>query len=107
MVRSKMQLVIDIDDKLYRIIKDPKQVPTMYHAGKIWNALANGTPLSKGHGRIGDLDKLDNRLKRMQSRHADPIDVTGNAIACGIALARDAIDNAPKIIEADKSEGEE
>lgn len=104
-----MQLIIDIDEKLYNYIRTEEYDE---HLDKRFDyqirfVVKNGTPLSKGHGRIGDLDKLDNRLKRIQSRHADPIDVTGNAIACGIALARDVIDNAPKIIEADKSEGEE
>lgn len=107
-----MELVIDIDDEIYEVLKNGGIVVSGMRSGKTFAsklcmAVANGTPLSKGHGRIGDLDKLDNRLKRIQSRHADPIDVTGNAIACGIALARDVIDNAPKIIEADKSEGEE
>ena len=60
-----MKIIIDIDDELYRIIKDPKQVPTMYHAGKIWNALENGTPIPKGYGRLGDLDKLEKDMKNM------------------------------------------
>lgn len=60
-----MKVIIDIDDKLYKIIKNPKQIPTMYHAGKIWNALKNGTPLPKGYGRLGDLDKLEKDMKNM------------------------------------------
>ena len=104
-----MQLVIDIDDELYDYIRTEEYDE---HLDKRFDyqirfSVKNGKPIKKGHGRIGDLDKLDNKLKRMQSRHADPIDVTGNAIACGIALARDVIDNAPIIIKADKmgSEG--
>lgn len=96
-----MQVVIDIDEKLYERITVEKEY-YLEDGEYLCSAIKNGTPLRKGHGRIGDLDKLDNRLKRMQSRHADPLDATGNAIACGIALARDVIDNAPKIIGADK-----
>ena len=95
-----MKIVIDIDDKLYNRIKylEP-HTNTMLDV--LMRSVQKGTPLSKGHGKIGDLDKLDNRLKRMQGRHADPLDVTGNAIACGIALARSMVDNAPTIIKAD------
>lgn len=48
-VRDKMQLVINIDDKLYEIIKNPKKLETMYHAGRLCEAVRNGTPLPKGH----------------------------------------------------------
>lgn len=65
-------------------------------------AVKNGAPLYKGHGRIGDLDKLDNRLKRMQKHYRNPVFAQSNAIAGGIALARSMIDNAPAIIKADK-----
>ena len=104
-----MQVVIDIDEKLYNYIRTEEYDK---HLDKRFDhhirlAVKNGTPLSKGHGRIGDLDKLDNRLKRMQHHYVYPLSVQGNAIAGGIALARSMIGNAPAIIETDRigSEG--
>ncbi len=99
-----MQVVIDIDEKLYDYMRQEeydKQLDKRFDY-QIRFAVKNGTPLSKGHGRIGDLDKLDNRLKRMQHHYVYPLSVQGNAIAGGIALARSMIDNAPAIIKADK-----
>ena len=47
-----MKVIIDIDDKLYGIIKDPKQLATMVHASRCAEAVENGIPIPKGHGRI-------------------------------------------------------
>lgn len=58
-----MKIIIDIDDKLYKIIKDPKQLATMVHASRCAEAVENGMPLPKGHGRLGDLDKLEKDMK--------------------------------------------
>ena len=59
-----MQIVIDIDDKVYGLLKyfekgmglnnkkdDSDDVKTA-----LMRAVANGTPLPKGHGRIADMD---------------------------------------------------
>lgn len=58
-----MQLVINIDDKLYEIIKNPKKLETMYHAGRLCEAVRNGTRLPKGHGRIADVDKMLDEMR--------------------------------------------
>lgn len=89
-VRDKMQLVINIDDKLYEIIKNPKKLETMYHAGRLCEAVRNGTPLPKGHGRLIDADKLE----YIKNDRPDEI---------GYHYVRKYnIDYAPTIIEADK-----
>jgi hypothetical protein len=54
-----MQLVINIDDELYEIIKNPKKLETMYHAGRLCEAVRKGTPLPKGHGALIDISNID------------------------------------------------
>lgn len=78
-----MQIVIDIPDTFYQAIKSDKYG---VHQGRIYDIIRNGTPLSKGHGRLIDADELESRMK------------------IGYCIVR----NAPTIIEADKaSEGDE
>jgi hypothetical protein len=79
-----MQVVIDIDERLYEIITNPKKLPTMYHASRCADAVRNGTPLPKRHGRLIDADYK-------VSSDGRTIDVV-----CGYI--------APTIIEADKGE---
>ena len=50
-----MQIVIEIPDYMYEVIKRngsgaPKAID---------DAIANGTPLPKGHGRLKDIDEID------------------------------------------------
>lgn len=56
-----MQIVIDIDDKLYSRIKylEPR-ADTMLD--ELMRSVQNGTPLPKGHGRLGDLDALEKEM---------------------------------------------
>lgn len=53
---ADIELVIKIPEELYDIIINPQKLETMYHAGKICEAVRNGTPLPKGHGRLKDVD---------------------------------------------------
>ena len=52
-----MQLVIDIHKKDYQSILNSGQVPY-----GVVCAIMNGTPLPKGHGRLGDLDALETEM---------------------------------------------
>lgn len=63
-----MQIVIDFDDKAYEMLKDDIFIVSGVRSGKsfalnVCNAIANGTPLPKGHGRLGDLDKLEKDME--------------------------------------------
>ena len=72
----------------------------------IKQAIINGTPLPKGHGRLGDLDKL---IKTMKERNDDNGGEPLNAVDRGYDLAYQHIVEEAKgciIIEADKAEGE-
>jgi len=54
-----MQMVIEISEGVYQ------QVLSDNYSGNILNfikAVKNGTPLPKGHGRLGDLDALETEM---------------------------------------------
>ena len=59
------------------------------------DALMKGTPLPKGHGKIGDLDALREEVSSWGMNDYEPSDFT------------DAIDQADVIIEADKASEEQ
>ena len=50
-----MQIVIDIPESNYSVIKENSSVWEM-EPKHIYSAIANGIPLPKGHGQLGDLD---------------------------------------------------
>ena len=88
---SDIELVIKIPEELYEAYKG--RPPMLGDAGMdmIVQAIAKGTPLPKGHGRLGDLDKLYKKFISIE-----PLYRTKEWIA-----------EAPTIIEADKTESEE
>lgn len=71
-----MQIVIDIPDRIYKIVQN--RMLNITDAKILENALKNGTPLPKGHGRLIDAD--------------DITDFEGHYITT----------DAPTIVEADK-----
>lgn len=79
-----MQLVIDIHEKDYQSILNSGQVPY-----GVVCAIMNGTPLPKGHGRIGDLDRLYYVFEK-------------NVVSAD--AFKELFDHAPTIIEADKED---
>ena len=52
-----MQLIIDIPEEKYNTIKN-KMYCGIYDVD-VYEAIINGTPLPKGHGRIVDIGKID------------------------------------------------
>ncbi len=87
-----MQIVIDISDEQYEIIKKlvKNQNSVCPDADSAEKIILKGTPLPKGHGRLIDADALE----------CDCFNRTSDDYAF------DCIDNAPTIIEADKAESE-
>lgn len=78
-----MKVVIDISENDYWLACNyPDSLIAVYA-----HAIKKGTPLPKGHGRIGDLDRLYNVFER-------------NVV--GASAFKDLFDIAPAIIEADK-----
>ena len=92
-----MQIVIDIpEDVIESAQSSPNYYPT-YNFEKIWRAIANGTPLPKGHGRLIDADKAN---KKMQYYH-DDCEKTSVYTRLGFETAMNVVNDAPTIIEAD------
>ena len=56
-----MQIVIEIDDELYNEILSRK-----YSKTRLEKAVANGTPLPEHHGRLGDLDALEEYFRNIR-----------------------------------------
>lgn len=91
-----MQIVIDIDEEYIKQIdrirfliggKEDRSLQI-----NVINAIKNGTPLPKGHGRLIDVDDLE-------------LDADWNDYCDGyIAYSGSMIKYAPTIIEADKEE---
>ena len=77
-----MQLVIEINEKRYESIMKHGSIPTVSDGVDAANAILNGIPLPKRHGRLIDTDELlKNRYEAIPVIH---------------------VINAPTIIEADK-----
>lgn len=87
-----MQIVIDIPEEDYERLKEYKKAPFCSLTSRTYEAIANGVPLPKGHGRLIDAD----RLKPMHS-----INRANFNTVVGI---QKWVDDAPTIIEADKEE---
>lgn len=84
-----MKIIIDILEEEYQKVQDGRAPVSIMR-----NAIKNGIPLPKGHGRLIDAD----RLRSMYS-----INRANFNTVVGI---QKWIDNAPTIIEADKAESE-
>ena len=85
-----MQIVIDIPKEKYDLCK--KWKPS--ERNELQEAVANGTPLPKGHGRLIDADAVKGKYPLMENDF-------GMTFNEGIHRA---IDSMQTIIEADKAE---
>ena len=92
-----MQIVIDIDENVFTRLFDngiqDNEIATD-DICEMARALRLGIPLPKGHGRIGDLSKIYDRLNDAQ--------IEGTVEYKGLGEAKQIICDAPTIIEADK-----
>ena len=86
---ADIELVINIAEEIYKVsqIIDVKYEDTIQIPLEV---IANGKPLPKGHGRLGDLDALREEVSSWGMNDYEPSDFT------------DAIDQADTIIEASK-----
>ena len=81
-----MQIVIDINEDYYKMIKYDVDRGTDYLPCVL---IANGTPLPKGHGRLIDADALN-----FNADYNEPL------------ISKFDFDQAPTIIEADLEDEE-
>lgn len=84
-----MQIVINIPEGLKLDFENEQW--TALSCMEMKDAIVNGTVLPKGHGRIGDLDRLYTVFEK-------------NVVSAD--AFKELFDNAPTIIEADRSEEE-
>jgi hypothetical protein len=97
-----MQIVIKISEEDYERLKEYEKAPFNSLTSRTYEAIANGKPLPKGHGRIGDLDEL---IRTMKERNDDNGGEPLNAVDRGYDLAYQHMVEEVKecvIIEADK-----
>lgn len=87
-----MQIVIEIDNEHYERIMRLEEGVTVYPTTlALYEAVKDGTPLTKGHGRLIDADELKKHKYHDSNRFEN-----------AVAVAQ--IDWADTIIEADKEE---
>ena len=97
---ADIELVIKMDEDIAQGIIDgkndkPMNIVRAFQA-TIADAIKNGTPLPKGHGRLIDADAIIFR----------EIDEIGGEYNPYLGCSQEQIDAAPTIIEADKGDKE-
>lgn len=58
-----MQILINISEETYNLCKDKELISDKEYKTELWEAVANGTPLPKGHGDLVDIDELIKYMK--------------------------------------------
>lgn len=96
---ADIELVIKIPEALHNNIQKGCGI---YPYRLVYDAIVNGTPLPKGHGRIMDVDKIIKKMEEREERLKD------NRSMYETACVETALDMfGETIIEADKAEKEE
>ena len=93
-----MELVINISEEWYNKIKGFKFSQT-----KIEKAIANGTPLPKGHGELIDRSKL---CQQYDEECVGDCDCCPNSIHENYVNKCAVIENAEVLVKADKGDRE-
>lgn len=96
-----VELVIKIPEELLSEIDDENyQSVISWYDTSLYCAIKDSTPLPKGHGRIGDLDKV-------KSEMLDSHDIGAEIETYGTEkIIIDIFNNVPTLIEADKPDYE-
>lgn len=107
---ADIELIIKLNEEDYINIKNA--VNSLIENGverasmsKLCLAVIDGTLLPKGHGRLGDLDKILNKAMKYRESYME----AENSSYCrgklhAYELYVEEVENAPTIIEADKAE---
>ena len=92
-----MQIVISIDEKIYKRILPYKDVPVISNLAndypEITHAIANGTQLPKGHGRLIDADEILNHAHIEEDEDGDIF------VKKWYCIEKDVFDNALVLID--------
>lgn len=57
-MKSDIELVIKISEEDYERLKEYEKAPFYSLTSRVYEAIANGTPIPKGHGRLKDEDEI-------------------------------------------------
>ena len=97
-----MKLIIDIDETTYDSLKQIYN-PEIGMLSPTYEAVVNGAPLPKGHGRLIDADELTKQLETVAN------DEWNKQVGAskGLEEAIDIVEDEPTIIEADTAESED
>ena len=87
-----MQIVIIISEDDYKEVKEDTYSGTPFE-NRVFSAIANGTPLPKGHGRLIDADALE-----IGPRFNENGDLYGHIYY----ITEYELNNAPTIIESEE-----
>lgn len=99
-----MKLVIDISESIIEHLKDGSFGARIEDRATLVNAVMNGIPLPKGHGRIGDLDKVADRLEELMDNWNYYGNEYENGVYTGYEYSLDEVMDAPTIIEAERED---
>lgn len=94
---AKIQLVVEIDERLYKNIIDNDKDDEEFEAMDV--AFCNAKPLPKGHGRLIDADEFDSRIRVAGGMAEEELT---EDFKDGILIVLDMMKRHPTIIEADK-----
>lgn len=97
-----MRLVVEIPDKKYEALKMMESDTIGWRLGVVEKAIINGTPLPKGHGRIGDLDGVEKIVCDEFVDLQDGSEEWRNAVNDAVENILHRVHDLPTIFEADK-----
>ena len=95
---TNVELVIKIPEGVMEYIKNNGCLAVSY-LDEVAKAIKNGTPLPKGHGKLKDVDKFLERVKKDREH-----EIYLHSWTADMVLERLDSWYAPTIIEADKGE---
>ena len=98
-----MKLIIDISEETYNAVIGDEWIDSEY-IYNIINSIQNGTPLPKGHGRLGDLDQLERIMYRKAFETDSDMQKWDSGCWIRYKMFENSMEEMPTIIEADKGE---
>lgn len=97
-----MQMVINIDEEIYKRILPYKDVPVISNLAndypEITYAIANGVPIPKGHGRLIDADEILNHAHIEEDEDGDIF------VKKWYCIEKDVFDSALVLIDGEVEE---
>lgn len=102
---ADIELVVKIDEEDYKeVLNINNRDCTWNNMHSCYEAILNGTPLPKGHGRLIDANVLDRDLENAQ---VNLVDALSEAFDDGLTWASEVLSKEPTILEANMVEPQE